>query len=79
MIKKHALEVIIISLNSINLPNNFPLGAVKEAIKLVMSNYIVELGHLYFLHLLVTAMGTSVACVWATIFCAVHEMGKSMP
>jgi len=63
----HALHVICIWLDSIDLPEGFPLEAVKEAMALVMRNNICEWGDLYFLHLLGTAMGTSAACMWAMI------------
>jgi len=77
----HAIEVIGAWLDSISsqLPSNFPLQAIKAAMKLVMKNNIFEWGDLYFLQLLGTAMGTSAACMWATIYFAVHEMGKLQP
>ena len=40
------------------LPANFPIGAVKNAMILVMRNNIFEWGDMYFLQLLGTAMGT---------------------
>ena len=43
---KHALKVIGIWLDILNLPDNFPLEAVKEAMALVMSNNIFEWGDL---------------------------------
>ena len=75
----HALLVIGLWLDSIDLPEGFPLEAVKEAMALVMKNNIFEWGDLYFLQLLGTAMGTSAACMWATIYFAVHEMGTIIP
>ena len=75
----HALLVIGIWLDSLDLPDGFPLKAVKEAMKLVMENNIFEWGDLYFLQLLGTAMGTSAACMWATIYFAIHEMGFIIP
>ena len=36
-------------------------------------------GDSYFLQLLGTAMGTSAACMWATIYFVVHEMGSIIP
>jgi len=62
-----------------NLPKGFPLGAVKEAMILVMRSNLFEYGDLYFLQLLGTAMGTSAACMWATIYYAVHEIGVLIP
>ena len=43
---KYALEVIGIWLDSLNLRDNFPMEAVKEAMALVMSNNIFEWGDL---------------------------------
>ena len=79
----HALEVIGTWLNNLNsegqLPSGFPLAAVKEAMTLVMQNNIFEYGDLYFLQLLGTAMGTSAACMWATIYFSVHENNTLLP
>ena len=75
----HALLIIGIWLDSLDLPEGFPLEAVKEAMALVMRNNIFEWGDLYFLQLLGTAMGTSAACMWATIYFAVHEIGTIIP
>ena len=47
--------------------------------ELVMRNNIFVWGDGYFLQLLGTAMGTSAACMWATIYFAVHEMGSIIP
>ena len=79
----HALEMIGAWLdNLLNeglLPSGFPLAAVKEAMALVMQNNIFEYGDLYFLQLLGTAMGTSAACMWATIYFSVHENSTLLP
>ena len=79
----HAIKVISEWLDSLNLnnqlPANFPLEAVKEAMVLVIKNNIFEWGDLHFLQLLGTAMGTSAACMWATIYFTVHEMGTLIP
>ncbi|KAL7552329.1 hypothetical protein ACHAWF_015564 [Thalassiosira exigua] len=76
---EHAITVITVWLDSLDLPNDYPLGAVKEAMVLVMKNNIFEWGDMYFLQLLGTAMATSAACMWATIYYAVHEMGLLIP
>ena len=44
-----------------------------------MRNNIFEWGDMYFLQLLGTAMGTSAACMWATIYFAVHETQTLIP
>lgn len=80
---EHAIEVITKWLKNLQdnnkLPPNFPLGAVLEAMELVMRNNVFEWGDLYLLQLCGTAMGTSSACMWATIYFAVHEMGTLIP
>ena len=76
---KHALKVIGIWLDSLNLSNKFPLEAVMEAMKLITSNNIFESGDSYFLQLLRRTMGTSATCMWATIYFTVHNMGEIIP
>jgi len=80
---EHALDIIGKWLDKLDregkLPWGFPLEAVKEAMTLVMQNNIFEWGDLRFLQLLGTAMGTSAACMWATIYFGVHESTTLMP
>ena len=80
---QHALEVISSWLdrlrNESKLPTDFPLDAIKEAMVLVMTNNIFVFGDLYFLQLLGTAMGTSAACMWATIYYGIHENNSLLP
>ena len=77
----HAIEVISKWLDNLspNLHQQFPLGAVKEAMKIVMTGNIFQFGDAYFLQLLGTAMGTSAACMWATIYFSVHESDCLLP
>ena len=77
----HAIEVISLWLDSLEgqLPAGFPLEAVKDAMTIVMRYNLFQYGDMYFLQLLGTAMGTSSACMWATIYYAVHEMGILIP
>ena len=77
----HAIEVISQWLDSLHdkLPPNFPLNAIKEAMVLVMENNIFKWGDLYFLQLLGTAMGTTAASMWDTIYFAVHECNTLIP
>ncbi|KAL7553243.1 hypothetical protein ACHAWF_016502 [Thalassiosira exigua] len=49
---EHAITAITVWLDSLDLPNDYPLGAVKEAMVLVMKNNIFEWGDIYFLQLL---------------------------
>ena len=75
----HVLATISQWLDTIPLPEGFPLAAVKAVMELVMCNNIFEWGDCYFLQLLGTAMGTSAACMWATIYFAVHEISTLIP
>ena len=63
-----------------DLPVNFPLHAVLEAMTIVMQNNIFEFGDCYFIQLLGTAaMGTSAAVMWATLYYAYHEVHTIIP
>lgn len=79
----HALSVIYPWLDTLKtnnlLPRYFPLEAVKEAMVLVMRNNIFEWGDSCFLQLTGTAMGTSAAVMWATIYYATHEINVILP
>lgn len=76
----HALEVIGKWLDDLESSGqledkgiSIPITALKEALTLVMKNNIFEFGDMYFQQLTGTAMGTSAACMWATIYFAIHE------
>ena len=79
----HALLVITEWLDDMEeqglLPAAFPTKAVIEAMELVMRNNVFVFGDLYFLQLIGTAMGTSSACMWATLYFAIHEMKVLIP
>ena len=47
----HALATILKWLDSVRLPERFPLAAVKAAMEVVMCNKIFEWGDCYFLQL----------------------------
>jgi hypothetical protein len=55
------------------LPHDFPIKAVKAALRLVMTNNVFEFGDSFFEQLCGCAMGTPVACIYATIYYAYHE------
>ena len=80
---RHTLQVIsrwIIHLyHRRELPTNFPVEAVLEAMALVMRNNLFEWGDLYFLQLVGTAMGTSAAVMWATLYYRYHEVHTILP
>ena len=79
----HALHVITWWLTNLNsrglLPSDFHLEAVREAMELVLRNNIFEYGDLCFIQLLGTAMGTSAAVMWATLYYAYHEVHTILP
>ena len=76
---EHAIRVIGNWMDGLELPAGFPLRAVNDAMRLVMRNNIFEWGDTYFRQLLGTAMGTSAACMWATIYYGVHESTTLIP
>ena len=77
----HAIEVIGSWLDELStkpgFPANYPLTAIKTAMAVIMKNNHFEFGDLNFLQLLRTAMGTSAACMWATIYYGTHETKNS--
>jgi hypothetical protein len=79
----HAIQVItwwFRDLDSRNeLPPSFPLDAILSAMVIIMKNNIFEWGDLCFLQLLGTAMGTSAAVMWATLYYAYHEVHTILP
>jgi len=79
----HAIAVISWWLDELeqqgNLPANFPIEAVKYAMDTIMRNNIFEFGDLLFLQLLGTAMGTSSAVMWATLYYGYHEVHTLIP
>jgi hypothetical protein len=80
---KHAIEVITWWLNDLaakkQLPQHFPLEAVLSGMVMIMENNIFEFGNMYFLQKLGTAMGTSAAVMWATLYYAYHEVHTLIP
>ena len=79
----HAIEVISAWLDELsthpNFPKDFPLAAVKWAMATIMRNNIFTFGVLHFLQLLGTAMGTSAAVMWATMYFAYWEVKRLLP
>ena len=61
------------------LPDMFPVAAVKEALKMVLQNNVFEFGDSFFEQRSGCAMGTPVACIYATLYYAYHERQTLLP
>ncbi|KAL7555243.1 hypothetical protein ACHAWF_018893 [Thalassiosira exigua] len=59
----HSINVTELWLNSLHLPKDYPLGAVKNAMVIVTKIIFSNGATRNFLQLLGTAMGTSAACM----------------
>ncbi|KAL7530298.1 hypothetical protein ACHAWF_003326, partial [Thalassiosira exigua] len=79
----HAIKVISAWLDELSthpkFPTDFALEAVKEAMKIIMTNNIFQFGTLLLLQLLDTAMGTYAAVMWATLYFGYHEVKTLLP
>jgi hypothetical protein len=80
---EHAIKVIGWWLDELDatseLPIGYPLEAIKSAMTTIMRNNIFEWGVLCFLQLLGTAMGTSAAVMWATLYFGYHKAHCLIP
>ena len=80
---EHAITVITWWIKDLEskgqLPEGFPSHAVISAMRTIMTNNIFEFGDMFFLQLLGTAMGTSAAVMWATLYYAYHEVHTLLP
>jgi hypothetical protein len=56
-----------------------PTQSILDALELVMHHNIMQFGDSYFLHLIGTAMGTSVAVVFANLYFGWHEKELILP
>jgi hypothetical protein len=61
------------------LPRDYPIDMVISATELVMLNNIIQFDDTYWLQLTGTAMGTSLACIYATIYFSYHEETSIYP
>jgi len=77
----HALQTLAswLELHRRDLPQGFPTDMVLEATELIMRHNIFQFDDTYWLQLTGTAMGTSLACVYATIYYSYHEETSLTP
>jgi hypothetical protein len=77
----HALEVMEhwFDLHDHELPPNFPRAKITYGLDLIMRNNVFTFGNRYWLQKNGTAMGTSCACMYATIYYSYHEETQLIP
>jgi hypothetical protein len=68
----HALNAIRRHITATE-PKFLTLSPVMEALRIIMTNNIMQFGDTFWQQLSVTAMGTPPACVYATLYYACHE------
>lgn len=78
---EHGLEVMKLwfERHAKSLPNDFHVEAILQGLKLIMTRNVFQFGDTYWIQLQGTAMGTSVACMYATIYFSFHEETKILP
>jgi hypothetical protein len=71
----HGLETLQkwFDLHTNNLPPSFPTAMILASVKLIMTMNVFQFDDTHWLQLSGTAMGTSLACMYATIYYAYHE------
>jgi hypothetical protein len=77
----HGLETLSkwFQLHHHELPPDFPTEMVLDATELVMTNNVIQFDDTFWLQLTGTAMGTSLACIYATIYYSYHEETRIYP
>ena len=79
----HGLQVMRDFFNYLSqrdlLPEDFPTDAVLEGLELVMRFNLFQFGNANFIQLIGTAMGTSVAVVYANLYAGWHEITSILP
>ena len=77
----HGLETLKkwFQLHAHELPRGYPTEMVLQAVELVMRNNIFQFDDTFWLQLTGTAMGTSLACIYATIYFSYHEETRIIP
>ena len=59
--------------------SDFPFDLLKELLRIVMTNNVFQFDDCWYHQTNGTAMGTSVACIYATIYFSYHEETKLLP
>ena len=77
----HGIEAIKLWLDSLKdeLPGDYPHEAILDALNVVMRNNLAEFGDCHFKQIRGTAMGTSVAVIYAGLYYGWHEKAKLLP
>ena len=80
----HGIEIIGVWLNHLKennqLPDDFPdIKLILEALSFIMKNNITQFGDCFFKQLCGTAMGTSVAVMYAGLYYGWHEKIRLLP
>lgn len=77
----HGLQTLDnwLRLHAHELPKDYPTSMVLKATELVMFNNVFQFDDTYWLQLTGTAMGTSLACIYATIYYSYHEETRILP
>lgn len=75
---QHGLQTLRnwLLLHEAELPRDFPTDMVIDAVELIMTNNVFQFDDTFWLQLSGTAMGTSLACIYATIYYSYHEETK---
>ena len=75
---QHAINILErwFLLHKEDLLENFPVGLILLGIRRLMEFNVFTFGSKYYLQLNGTAMGTNVACMWATIYYSYYEETK---
>lgn len=61
------------------IPPGFNVEFFMSCLKMVMTNNVFSFGDTFWLQNSGTAMGTSCACLYATLYCALHERHTVLP
>jgi hypothetical protein len=69
----------LIQANSDRIPETFPTNLSLQILEIIMTNNIFSFGETFWLQLTGTAMGTPMACSYATITFGQHENSKILP